>query len=80
MFKSLDNITRRVNNLLSDETRKNRKKENKFNRKNIFCNENSKEYESLSQAAKQLNINVSDLSQYLKGRVKSVKGFTFRRL
>lgn len=45
----------------------------------IFCNENGKFYDSLSDAAKALSINVGHLHQVINGKRKSAKGYTFTK-
>jgi len=43
----------------------------------IICNETGIKYDSLTQAAKQLNLSISKISLVLKGKRKHHKGFTF---
>lgn len=46
--------------------------------KPVICVNNEKEYESISAAAKALNLNSGQLSQHLKGKHEHVKGLVFK--
>ncbi len=47
-------------------------------KKEILCIELNQVFESLTDAAKKLNLNQGDISNVLCGRQKSTKGFTFK--
>ncbi len=49
-----------------------------YNAKKIKCLELNIIYGSLSEAAKELNINMKQISKVLRGQNKSAKGFTFK--
>ena len=46
----------------------------------VRCNETGLVYQSVSQAAKSLSIDNSDICKHLKGKRKSCKGYTFSRV
>jgi hypothetical protein len=48
--------------------------------KSIICNETGQIYISITQAANELGINNSTICSHLSGKLKHVRGFTFRRL
>ena len=45
----------------------------------VRCIENGKIYNSLNECSRELNIDQSCISQYLKGNLKTCKGYTFER-
>lgn len=50
---------------------------NKF-KKSITCNETGESFSSIHEAAKKLNLDVSNLAALIRGKYKSIKGLTFR--
>ncbi len=46
----------------------------------LFCNETNIMYSSIKEASKKLNVDRSRIFDFLNGKCKSVKGFTFRRM
>ena len=51
---------------------------NKSRMKPVVCITNGKEYESIMAACKDLSLNDGYLTQHLKGKHKSIKGFVFK--
>lgn len=67
--------------LICIETKKPRKRRRRDDlRKPIICIETKREYVSVTSAAKQFKVSVSDLSKHLRGHRGDVKGFTFEYL
>ena len=44
----------------------------------IICNENGKIYSSMSEASRELNLDVSAIAKNCKGKRSTVKGYTFK--
>ena len=44
----------------------------------IICNENGKIYSSMSEASRELNLDVSAIAKNCKGKRNTVKGYTFK--
>ena len=44
----------------------------------IVCITNRKEYESIADAARDLNLNIGTISKIINGKMKQTKGFTFK--
>lgn len=55
-------------------------KNNCKNNIQILCVNNEKTYNSISDACKELNINIPNVVEHLKGRRKSVGGYTFTKI
>lgn len=51
---------------------------NQLSMKSVICLTNGKEYQSIAEACRSLNINKGQLGQHLKGKHKHVKGFVFK--
>lgn len=46
----------------------------------VLCQENGIQYESISVASKDLNVNPGHIHRIINGKLKSSKGYTFKRL
>ncbi len=64
----------------SEETKMRNKLAQKSRQIKVRCVETGKIYESISDAARDLNTGKQHISEFLQGKVKSVKGFTFERV
>ncbi len=53
------------------------KQTNKSHKKAVICNELNKMFDSVKEAAKFLSVHPSNITSNLKGRQKSIKGYTF---
>ncbi len=72
-------ITEETRQKMSDAwTDEMKEKQANRNRKPIICNETGEKYSCSQSAAEKMNLSCSSIYQNLHGRVKRVKGFSFR--